>query len=340
MLGALFTLLSAATFGLNNAAVRRGVLTGSVMQALTVSMPIGALCFGIGALAFNQLHRIGEFSNTALVLLVLGGWIHFLFGRYCNYRAIKAAGATLSASIQQWTLLVSLVLAVGWLGESLSALKLLGLGLVVLGPVMTMRSFARRQRAAKSVGAQATSDAATPDPAKPVFEPNLVEGYVFSLLATIGYGVSPIVVRLALEDKGLALAGGFVSYAAATALIALALLLPGKLGHILALDRRSLPWFTMSGFTVFLSQAFRYLALGIAPVIVVAPIMRLSLVFRVIFSWFLNREYESFEPYVLWGIAVSFVGAMALTVNTGFVLDTIPMPPWLADIVAWQWPGP
>ena len=38
MLGALLALASAAMFGMNNAAVRRGVLTGSVLQAMLIML--------------------------------------------------------------------------------------------------------------------------------------------------------------------------------------------------------------------------------------------------------------------------------------------------------------
>jgi drug/metabolite transporter (DMT)-like permease len=341
MLGAILALLSACTFGLNNAAVRRGVLTGTVAQALTVGMPIGAFGFGIAALVSGQIGRIGEFSNGTLVVLGLVGVLHFVIGRYCNYRALKAIGATLSASIQQWTLLVSLVLAVIWLDESMTPLKLFGVAMVMLGPTMALRSFMQRGDSAKSVAAKpADAPAPIPDHApKAIFEPNLVEGYLFSILSTIGYGVSPIIVRYTLEDTGLALVGGFVSYSAAAVVVLLMLLLPGRIAHIRAIDPRSLPWFTLSGFAVFVSQGFRYLALSVAPVILVIPIIRLALVFRVLFSWLINREHENFEPPVLWGIAISFVGAVALSISTGFVIDSVPMPSWLSDFVGWEWPA-
>ena len=41
MLGALLALASAATFGLNNAAVRRGVLTATVLQGMAITVPMG-----------------------------------------------------------------------------------------------------------------------------------------------------------------------------------------------------------------------------------------------------------------------------------------------------------
>ena len=45
MLGALYAALGAFTFALNNATLRRGVLTGTVMQAMALTVPVGALGF-------------------------------------------------------------------------------------------------------------------------------------------------------------------------------------------------------------------------------------------------------------------------------------------------------
>ena len=45
MLGVVLAALSAATFAFNNASARRGVLTGSVAQALAITVPIGVPMF-------------------------------------------------------------------------------------------------------------------------------------------------------------------------------------------------------------------------------------------------------------------------------------------------------
>ena len=50
MLGGILALLSAASFGLNDVAIRRGVLTGTPFQAMAISLPVGVLVFLIGAL--------------------------------------------------------------------------------------------------------------------------------------------------------------------------------------------------------------------------------------------------------------------------------------------------
>jgi uncharacterized membrane protein len=90
--------------------------------------------------------------------------------------------------------------------------------------------------------------------------------------------------------------------------------------------------------TVCISQIFLYLAMAIAPVSVVQPLMRFSTLFRTLFSWLLNRDHESFELGLLVAIAISLVGALALTLDPAFVVRALAAPPGLADALVWRWP--
>ena len=63
MLGGLLALLASATFALSNVSTRRGVLTGSVMQALVVSIGLGIPMFLVTALVAEVLGGIARFST-------------------------------------------------------------------------------------------------------------------------------------------------------------------------------------------------------------------------------------------------------------------------------------
>ena len=95
MLGGFIALLSAATFAFNNASVRRGVLTGSVLQAMAITVPIGLPISFLVAVATGSLAAVAGFSSRALFALSLSGIMHFVWGRYCNYRATRAIGTNL-----------------------------------------------------------------------------------------------------------------------------------------------------------------------------------------------------------------------------------------------------
>ena len=341
MLGAFLALVGSAWFGFNNASVRRGVLTGSVLQAMAVTVPIGVPLFFIGAVLSGQLFNLSDLSALKALSLAAGGVAHFVLGRYCNYRASKAMGANRAAPILQVNLLLTLTLAIVLLDDFLTPLKLIGIGLILAGPALMIRRGTKKNvepRQAPSGGAVAAGDDDTAPAQKPVFVANLREGYTFAILSSFGYTLSPIFVRYGLRDTNLSLLGGLISYAAAAVVIGLVLLLPGKWAHVRSMDRTVSPWFLRAGVAVFLSQMFRYMALSMAPITVVSPIMRLSLIFRVIFAWIINRDYETFEPRVLLGIGVSFIGAIALGISLDFIVDNVALPDFLLRLSAWRWP--
>jgi drug/metabolite transporter (DMT)-like permease len=334
VLGGLLSVLSAACFGLNNATVRRGVVTGSVLQGLIISVPIGVPLFFLAALAAGSLDELGRFSSMSLFLLGCAGVVHFVLGRYCNYRALKAMGANLTGPVQQLSLLVSLAGAVLLLNEYLTPLHIIGIILTFFGPAVMLRGRAKAR----------TAPGAAADNVRPAskFEPKYGEGVTFALLSTLGYGSSALFIRAAFESGhsgiGASIAGGLVSYAAATCAMVVFFIKRSQIDHVLSTDRHAVNWFIWAGCNVCGAQLFRYMALAVAPVSVVAPLMQLQTVFRWIFGWTMNRDQEVFDIWTFLGMAISLVGAFALSVSTDVVLDLAPFPDWLVTIARWRWP--
>jgi drug/metabolite transporter (DMT)-like permease len=350
VLGVFLAALSAACFAFNNASTRRGVLTGTVLQAMAITVPMGVPIFFAIALASGNVHTIANFPLDAVQMLAMVGVVHFIAGRYCNYRAVKAIGANLSGPVIQLGVLVTLALAVLLLGEAMTPLRVVGILLVILGPAMMRQAEVpeRASAAAEDGTAQDSKDQVSKaqdsqtnaDKALPVFQPQYAEGYLFGLLAAVCYGVSPIMLRSVVEHQGIggSLGAGVISYAAATVLIVLfTLLWPGQLRHVLSMDHRSARWFTVSGFFVCISQTFFYMAVAVAPVSVVMPLMQLQLVFRYGFARSFNPDHEVFGGKAILGTLASLAGAVALSLSTDFVLSLADWPDWLAYLLRLHW---
>ena len=344
MLAALYAVLSAAAFGFSNASGRRGVLTGTAIQGMAISVPLGVPLFLITAYVGGQLTEFDRFGTWNIVLLAAAGFMQLVWGRYCNMRSLAAVGSNLAGLVQQFQLILSLTLAIVFLGETLTALKVLGILLVVSGPsfVIPGRQAEKRRAAHRLaqgfVGAATAMDEDAAAAAKPTFKPRLTEGYSFAFLSSIGFGTAPILVAAGLKGTGLGLVGGLISYVFATMVVAVLLLAPGNFLQVRKMSRKALLWFTLSAIAVWASQLFRYMALAIAPVTVVQPIQSLSLLFRMIFGYFMNREHEAFNLYVISGILLSFTGALALSISDEIVMRYMTLPDWLAPLAAWRWP--
>ena len=224
MLGGLFALLAAVTFAWTNATVRRGVVSGTAVQATTLSIPIGLPIFFAALVVSGQPGLMAELPLRSTLVFAAVGISHFIIGRYCNYRPLAAIGTNLAGPVMQFSLVVSLVLAIAFLGETLTPLRILGIVLILAGPTIVSRD--------------RTKGSATP--LQSTFTPRLAEGYVFALLGSICYGASPVLVRYAVAGQGLAasLAGGVIASAAATAVMLILLPLPGHWREVRAAPAR------------------------------------------------------------------------------------------------------
>ncbi len=338
MLGGFLAFLSAALFGLNNAATRRGVLGGTVTQGMAITVPMGAVLFAFACIATGSIGAVGGFSAGSHICFALAGISHFVLGRYCNYRAIAAIGTNLSSPIQQWEVLVTLVLALLFLGERLTPISVIAIVLLLSGPAIAARIEQRKPETRE--GAKATIASTSQIQAPPKFQPRYSEGYTWAFLSIFGYGVSPILVRAGLDNAGVgaSLAAGLVSYIAAGAVVIAWVVATRQVGHVRELQGEPRRWFLLAGVLVCVSQMVRYMALALVPVIIVAPILRLQSLFRIYFSWLLTRDYEVFDRNVIVGTLISVVGAVLITLPPELVAAWLPLPGWMRSILAWRWP--
>jgi len=325
MLGGWLALLAAATFAFSNVSARRAVIDGSVLQGLFVTVPIGLIFSLMVTLISGLGGLLSRFTLLQVLFLAAAGIFHFAMARYCAYRSIQALGSNLAGPVQYLNLPVSLALALWLLDEYLNPLHAFGVVLVIFGPIIMLS----RQAISRLSASTKT------------FKPRFFEGYVFAVLSAIGYGVSPILVRVALEgaNMGTAIAGGVFSYVAATIVLLPILVNPSARRTIFYIRNDPAKWFVISGLFTGVSQMIRYMALALAPVTIVSSIMVSSLVFRFLFSRILNRDYEIFGIWVVIGIMITVVGSLALTLETAYVFSLLPEWDWLQGSKKWRWPA-
>ena len=173
---------------------------------------------------------------------------------------------------------------------------------------------------------------------EPAFKPRIAVGFFFALIAALTYGTSPIIVRQALQDIGAlsGLAGGAVAYAAATVAVALGLVIPSLRRNVVGVSSENARWFVYSGIFVAAAHGFLYSALAVAPIMLVAPLLQLSLLFRFLFALLLNPHHEVFGFVVVLGTLVSILGACAIAIDTELILHALAIPESLATYLRMQ----
>ena len=327
MLGVLYAALGAFTFALNNVAMRRGVVTGSVLQGMALTVPIGGLSFLVMTIAFGELHQLVVFPMAALTWLACQGVVHFVIGRYCNYKSNQLMGVNLTAPVVQLQVPFAMMLAVVMLHEKFTVLQAIGSALMLGGSFITQGIAGTGKRKAS-----APSTAAVP---------RVFSGTIFGLGAAMCYGSSPLMARQAFLDAPdiSTAAGGCLAYTAATLFFLLILLKPGSWDDIKSMKRENLPWFLSSAVLVAISQAFVYASLAVAPLMVVTPILQLSLVFRLFLSQLINRDHEVMNTAVVIGAFTAVLGSILVSLDTDELTTLLDLPLSLADFLHYRLAG-
>lgn len=314
MLGALVAILAAVAFSLSDVTVRRGVTRAPVAYGAIVTVLLGVPLFFIACIATGQVFKVSELSASSYGLLASAGIVHYVVGRYFNYAALEAIGAARTGPIHTLGLPYSVLIAFLFLDESITAGMIAGIVLIMIGPVIMVE---RRQKA--PVTTVAGPAVPTPSEHSPQdgFQLRQAEGYLFAIIAAVSYGSSPVLIRSALEgESGVSLLGGLISYIAAAGLLIASFLLPSRRPLLRALEPASVRLFFAPGFFVFMAQLFRFVALSLASVAVVATLLRFTTIFTLAMSWFMNRDLEKITWRVIIGVLISLAGAVILVLSS------------------------
>ncbi len=219
---------------------------------------------------------------------IVAGILAPVLGRFFNYAGIDKLGVNLSTPITYANPLVSVILAIAFLGERLSALGFLGALLVIGGGVALGTvsgdgpvSFNRRD-------------------------------LVFPLLAALFYGSSAIFRKLGIDLVGEPIvAAAVTSTTSWILLVGYLLTRPGR--HDLTVGRNEAAFFVAAGLMTSIAIPTLYLALQLGTVVVVTPIMNASPLFVLAISFLFFRGEELFTLRVITGTVGVVAGVVLLS---------------------------
>ena len=217
--------------------------------------------------------------------------MNFLGGRFSQFLAIQAVGANLTAPVRVLSALFGALLGVTLLGEHVGLLRGAGIGLLIAAPLI---AFAR-------------------PPTIKLGSLQIAHGVIFGLTAAATYGGSTFMLRWVLADSGLTLLGALVAHGATALVLLGSFALPGRARGLRDIDHTAAKLFLAVSVIMTLAQVFRFAALESADTAVVAPLTETMAFFGLGFAFLLNRETESFSPFVLAGVVLAAVGALAIT---------------------------
>lgn len=236
--------------------------------------------------------------------LTLISWLSFiaagvfgtLLGRLSSYLSIDRIGASRTAPVVASWALISTVLGVALLDESVTSMHAVGVVLIV-GGVVTI--------------AWETSQENPDD----LSRRELLAGLALPFAAAVAYAWEPIFANVGFAENTPSVVGLSVKTVAATLGFVLYLRMKGALPHVSTFHPSNAKWFVLGGIGNTLFLLCYYVALENAPVSIVTPIIITNTLFVVLLSAaFMPRRLERVTWLLASAATVVVLGVLTITV--------------------------
>jgi drug/metabolite transporter (DMT)-like permease len=293
LLGVGLAVLATLAVSLTSLSVRVGTEEGGTLDALLVVLGTNALVFVPTALFLY--YPSYQLTPVSVGAFFGAGVVATLLGRTLSFVSFRRIGASRTEPIRSAHPLSATVVAVLVLSETVSAMRLVGIGLIVAGVAYISWESNR-------------SDADSP-----------IDGSSLQLLIPMGaaffYGLEPTLAKVGLEEGTPALVGLSIKTVSALVLLSLFLGYRRSLPRRRSVGRLLKPWFLVAGLLNTVFMGLYYVALQIAPVTLVIPIIATSPLVVVVLSRLYLPDLERVSIRLVAGAVVVVVGAVAVTLS-------------------------
>lgn len=241
-------------------------------------------------LVVGSYTQIGDISPKTLLFLVLSGlatggsWLFY-------FKALQIGDVNKVTPVDKSSVVLTMILGVIVLGESITPLKLLAITGIALGTyLMAVPAKAPKPKAKQTAGDN--------------------KWLIYALLSAVFASLTAILGKVGIENIESNL--GTAIRTIVVAVLAWGIVFyTGKLKSITTVSRKSLLFLVLSGFTTGLAWLSYYRALQTGPASVVVPIDKLSIVISITFAYFVLGELLTKR---------SFAGLVIIVASTSLLL--------------------
>ena len=282
----LFAFLSAFFAGMTSILAKCGIKktdsnVATFIRTLVV-LPLSLLM----ALIVNPSFSFGAVSSKTLVFLVLSGlstgasWL-------CYFRALSKGDINKVVPIDKSSTVLTIILAVVFLGERVTVYKTLGVVFIAIGTLLMIE---KKDTEKKSEG----------------------EGWlIYALLSAFFASLTTILGKIGIEGVESNL-GTAIRTAVVIVMSFIMVAFTGKTGEIKKIDKKELGFILLSGLSTGASWLCYYKALQDGEAGIVVPIDKLSILVTIAFSYIVFKERLSKKAML--GLVMIVFGTLVLLV--------------------------
>lgn len=282
----LFAFLSAFFAGMTSILAKCGIKkTDSNVATFIRTLVVLPLSLFM-ALIVNPNFSLGAVSSKTLVFLVLSGlstgasWL-------CYFRALSKGDINKVVPIDKSSTVLTIILAVIFLGERVTVYKTLGVVFIAIGTLLMIE---KKDTEKKSEG----------------------EGWlIYALLSAFFASLTTILGKIGIEGVESNL-GTAIRTAVVIVMSFIMVAFTGKTGEIKKIDKKELGFILLSGLSTGASWLCYYKALQDGEAGIVVPIDKLSILVTIAFSYIVFKERLSKK--VMLGLVMIVFGTLVLLV--------------------------
>lgn len=282
-------LLSALMFSLTFLLVRIGVKDASSATALWITLTVNVVLLWTWSLLING-EQFQDWWRWRYFFL--SGMFAPLLGRLFQFQGMARLGANITTPLTLTHPVISVILAMLFLGERLTPLGLIGALLVVLGSVMV-----------GAQGGQNDTRSLTTVPRRYLLLP---------ALASLCYGISIVLRKMGIDIGTDAITAAAVTCSSSWLFATLYFLGAGSFPRMRC-SSREFGYFLLAGLFSALGPVLLYAALQRESLVVIAPLAATTPLFVLLMSYLFIRADEIFTRPVLAGTFATVAGVVLVT---------------------------
>jgi uncharacterized membrane protein len=286
--GVLAAFITALFFASNSIVLRRGVLSGYAYSGTLISILIGVPMYLTCSIFLGEYNYLYSVPIEYIALFVLIGLLHFAIGRYLYYLSVHYSGTVVSMPIMASGQIIAAYLGILILSETITLIKITGLILTTLGFI----SFIMVSEDVKMVR----------------------RSLILSSISAFIFAVTTLLIRYGFTYARLPILGVLISYTTVLPVYLGLLLRENARDELFNINKYVLIYLIISAVLVNLGQLFKYVALNLAEVSVVGPIISTEIILNLVFSAIINRRYEIINYNTVLGSIAIFLGIVAVII--------------------------
>ncbi|RQG86695.1 DMT family transporter [Natrarchaeobius halalkaliphilus] len=286
----LLALGTAAAFATSSVLVRFGVERSTPMAAMFATISVNVVVLWAISLALYDV----TVDLWAWRYFILAGLFAPVIGRLCNYIGLERVGVNLTLPISNSNPLVSVVLAILLLGETLTRQGGVGALAAIAGGIL-LATAGRGDGSAVDVR---------------------YRDLLFPIAGAVIYGSVQLLRNVGMELVPEPAVGAAVNLTTSWLVAAAFFAVASNHRAALSIPFADLRYFVLAGIASSLGLICLYAALRSGTVVIVTPILNTTPLFALVFTFVFLREREPFTPQVISGTVLVVVGVGLLATST------------------------